>query len=598
MDAHANYKAWLENEYFDDEELRKELESIRDNREEIEDRFYKELEFGTAGLRGIIGAGTNRMNKYIIRKVSQGVSDYINHKFKRDKNDISRDGTGALREIPRMIIAYDSRHKSRDFALEAAKVFAGNGIITYIFSELQPVPVLSFAIRHLGATGGVAITASHNPKNYNGYKVYGEDGAQLMPEESDKVLEFIKRIKDFYQVKMMQIDKAMEEGLVETIGKEIEDAYVDVVKSYCINIDLAREKGKEIRIVYTPLNGSGNKLVRRMLDETGFKNVMAVKEQEYPDPDFPTVKYPNPEDKSAFTLALELAKKEDADLIIATDPDSDRIGIMVRSKKGDYVFLTGNQAGCLMLDYVLGQKKEKEGALPENGFIVTTVVSTGLSKLIAEKYEIEVEEVFTGFKYIGEKIRMLDDPGYKKYLFGFEESYGYLAGTYARDKDAISASMLVAEMAAYYKSMDMTLLDALEKIYEKYGYVAEEVVSYTYSGKEGMEKMKAIMRGLRENKSMSIGDYDVISISDYLTGKKYFLETGKTEGLALSSSDVIRFELQHKLEAGKRGWFCVRPSGTEPKIKVYMEVYGDSLKEARKELDVLKRGILDNVLII
>mgnify|MGYP005856813723 CR=1 FL=1 len=584
MEAYVNYKAWLENEYLDDEEIRHELASIKDNKEEIEDRFYKELEFGTAGLRGIMGAGTNRMNKYIIRKVSQGISDYINYK---NKNRIEE-----LNEIPRMVIAYDSRYKSRDFALEAAQVFAGNRIKTYIFDELRPVPVLSFSIRYLEATGGIAITASHNPKNYNGYKVYREDGAQLLPEDSDAVLEFIKSLKDFSRVKMMRMDKAVKEGLIVTIGREIDNAYVDTVMKYCINPGLAKKEGSGFKIVYTPLNGSGNKLVRRILDEIGFKNVIIVKEQEDPDPEFSTVKYPNPEDESVFELALQLAKKEDADLIIATDPDSDRVGIMVKHKTGDYVFLTGNQVGCLMLEYILHQKKAK-GVLPGNGFIVKTVVSTGLANLIAEKYNIEVEEVLTGFKYIGEKIRILDEFGCKKYLFGFEESYGYLVGTYARDKDAVSASMLIAEMASYYKSMGMSLLDALEKIYEEYGYVAEEVVSYTLNGKEGMVKIKAIMQELRENKNMAIDGYRIVSVSDYLSGEKRNLLSGEIEKLALPLSDVIHYELEHNSKPEKKAWFCIRPSGTEPKIKAYMETYGSNSKEAKDELDALKKKVLN-----
>lgn len=595
MKAYENYKIWLENKYFDDEELKKELESIKGNKEEIEDRFYMELEFGTAGLRGIIGAGTNRINKYMVRKVSQGISDYINYKMNKNKKNKAEKGTEEANELPRMVITYDSRHKSRDFALEAAQVFAGNRIKTYIFDELKPVPVLSFSIRHLNARGGIAITASHNPKNYNGYKVYGEDGAQLMPEESDKALEFIKRVKDFSQVRMMQADKAMEEGLINTIGKEIDDAYIDVIKSYCINTDLIDKEGSRFKIVYTPLNGSGNKLVRRILDEIGFKNVIVVKEQECPDPEFSTVKYPNPEDKSVFKLALELAKKENADLIIATDPDSDRVGIMASSKTGDYTFLTGNQIGCLMLEYILSQKKEK-GILPDNGFIIKSIVSTGLANLIAKKYKVEVEEVLTGFKYVGERIRLLDDSGYKKFLFAFEESYGYLVGAYARDKDAVSASMLIAEMAAHNKSMGLTLQDALEKIYEEYGYVAEEVVAYTFSGKEGMEKIKTIMSEFRENRNMVIDDYNIVSISDYLLGGKYILTTKKTEILALPFSDVICCELQHKSKAEKRAWFCVRPSGTEPKIKVYIEVYGNSLNEARQELDTLKKKVLVSIL--
>ncbi|NSW90642.1 MAG: phospho-sugar mutase [Firmicutes bacterium] len=581
MEAYKNYQVWLESEYFD-EEIKNELINIKDNREEIEDRFYKELEFGTAGLRGIIGAGTNRMNKYVIRKVSQGIADYINSKSNsaEDKGEV------------RVVIAYDSRYKSPEFAIEAAQVFAGNGIKTYLFDELRPVPVLSFSIRYLEAAGGIAITASHNPKNYNGYKVYGEDGAQLLPDESDAALKFIENVKDFSQIKIMEMDKALQEGLITIIGKEIDDAYVEVLKSYCINPDLIKKEGDTFKIVYTPLNGSGNKFVRRILNEIGFKNVIVVKEQENPDPEFPTVKTPNPEDKSVFELALKIAKKENADLIIGTDPDSDRVGIKVKNRNGSYVFLTGNQIGCLMLEYILSQKSLKR-ALPNKGFIVKTIVSTKLANLIAEKYNIEVEEVLTGFKFIGEKIRVLDEFGDKKYLFGFEESYGYLIGTYARDKDAVSASMMIAEMGAYYKSKGMLLLDALEKLYEKYGYAAEDVVSFTLEGKEGLAKIKAIMQKLREDKNMAIGGYTIVSISDYLSGEKYNRLTGEKEKLFLPPSDVIYYELTDGSKLTGKTWFCIRPSGTEPKIKVYSETFGNNMKEAKDKLNDLKEKVLN-----
>jgi phosphoglucomutase len=572
MEAYKDYQTWLENDYFD-EETKNELIAIKDNRKEIEDRFYKELEFGTAGLRGIIGAGTNRMNKYIIRKVSQGIADYINNKG---------NGKGAKG----IVIAYDSRHKSTEFAVEAAEVFTGNGIKTYLFDQLKPVPILSFSIRHLEVDAGIAITASHNPKNYNGYKVYGQDGAQLLPDESDKVISFIRNIKDFSQVNRIDKKKALEKDLLVVIGQEIDDAYTEVLKSYSINPDLIKKEGDSFKIVYTPLNGSGNKPVRRILKEVGFRNVIVVSEQENPDPEFPTVKTPNPEDESVFEIALKIAKKEKADLIIGTDPDSDRVGIMIKDNRDDYVSLTGNQIGCLMLEYILSQKSLK-GDLPANGFIVKTIVSTKLANLIAEKYNIDVEEVLTGFKFIGEKIKILDEWGNKKFLFGFEESYGYLVGTYARDKDAISASMMIAEMGLYYKSNGMTLWDGLQKLYEKYGYMGEDVFSFTLEGKEGLEKIGNIMQKLRDDKGLKIEGYQIVSISDYLSGEKYNILSNSREKLSLPASNVLYYELSGG------SWFCIRPSGTEPKIKIYFETFGTDIKDAKEKLACLKKTVLN-----
>ncbi len=572
MEAYRNYQAWLENDYFD-EETKNELMTIKDDKKEIEDRFYKDLEFGTAGLRGIIGAGTNRMNKYIIRKVSQGIADYINNKGDEEGHK-------------KIVIAYDSRHKSDEFALEAAEVFAGNGIKTYLFDRLRPVPVLSFSIRYLKAAAGIAITASHNPKNYNGYKVYGQDGAQLLPDESGKAISFIRNIKDFSQVNRIDKKEALKKDLLVVVGKEIDDAYTEILKSYCINPDLIKKEGDSFKIVYTPLNGSGNKPVRRILKEVGFKNVIVVSEQENPDPEFPTVKTPNPEDESVFEIALKIAEREKADLIIGTDPDSDRVGIMIKDGMGGYISLTGNQIGCLMLEYILSQKSLK-GDLPANGFIVKTIVSTKLANLIAAKYNIEVDEVLTGFKFIGEKIRILDEFGNKKFLFGFEESYGYLVGTYARDKDAVSASMMIAEMGLYYKSKGMTLRDGLQKLYEKYGYIAEDVFSLTLEGKEGLEKIKSIMQKLRDDKDLKINGYQIVSVSDYLTGEKYSLLSNSKEKLSLPASNVLYYELSGN------SWFCIRPSGTEPKIKIYFETFGNDMKDAKEKLDYLKKAVFN-----
>lgn len=569
MRSSALYKFWVENDYFD-AETKKELLSIKDNPKEIEERFYKDLEFGTGGLRGIIGAGTNRINIYTVRKASQGLADYIKSLGLQDRG---------------IAIAYDSRYKSPEFALEAAKVFAGNGIKAFLFDELRPTPELSFTVRHLNAAAGVVITASHNPKEYNGYKVYGEDGGQLPVEASNKVISYINKIEDITQVKVMEKDEAIEKGLLRIIGKEIDDEYISKLKTLSVNPELAAEIGKTFKIVYTPLHGTGNKPVRRILDEIGFKNVLVVKEQELPDSEFSTVKSLNPEEREAFELAIELAKKENVDLIIGTDPDCDRVGIVVRNKEGEYVPLTGNQTGCLLLEYILSQKKQR-GELPENGFVVKTIVTTELARAITDAYNVELVEVLTGFKFIGEKIKQLDEFGDKKYLFGFEESYGYLAGTFARDKDAVVASMLIAEMAAYYKSRGLTLYEGLMELLEKYGYTLEGITSFTLKGKDGVEKIKSAMKNLRENRVVKFGEYEAVAVRDYLTSERYEVATGAKEKLTLVESDVLYYELKDK------AWFCIRPSGTEPKIKIYYGVTEKSMDAAKEKLKHLQDNVL------
>lgn len=569
MRSSALYKFWVENDYFD-AETKKELLSIKDNPKEIEERFYKDLEFGTGGLRGIIGAGTNRINIYTVRKASQGLADYIKSLGLQDRG---------------IAIAYDSRYKSPEFALEAAKVFAGNGIKAFLFDELRPTPELSFTVRHLNAAAGVVITASHNPKEYNGYKVYGEDGGQLPVEASNKVISYINKIEDITQVKVMEKDEAIEKGLLRIIGKEIDDEYISKLKTLSVNPELAAEIGKTFKIVYTPLHGTGNKPVRRILDEIGFKNVLVVKEQELPDSEFSTVKSPNPEEREAFELAIELAKKENVDLIIGTDPDCDRVGIVVRNKEGEYVPLTGNQTGCLLLEYILSQKKQR-GELPENGFVVKTIVTTELARAITDAYNVELVEVLTGFKFIGEKIKQLDEFGDKKYLFGFEESYGYLAGTFARDKDAVVASMLIAEMAAYYKSRGLTLYEGLMELLEKYGYTLEGITSFTLKGKDGVEKIKSAMKNLRENRVVKFGEYEAVAVRDYLTSERYEVATGAKEKLTLVESDVLYYELKDK------AWFCIRPSDTEPKIKIYYGVTEKSMDAAKEKLKHLQDNVL------
>ena len=574
MDAYSKYKFWLDSDYFD-EDTKRELLEIKDDANEIEERFYKDLEFGTGGLRGIIGAGTNRINVYTVRKASQGVANFI-----------SKKGEEARKKG--IVIAYDSRHKSSEFALEAAKVFAGNGIKAYMFDELRPTPELSFAVRELGASAGIVITASHNPKQYNGYKVYGEDGGQLPLEGSNAVLEEINRIEDITKVTFMEKDEALEKGLIEIIGSRIDDSYISKLKTLMINPEIIKSVAEDFKIIYTPLHGTGNKPVRRILTEVGFKNVLVVKEQELPDPEFSTVKSPNPEEKSAFSLAIELAKKENVDLIIGTDPDCDRVGVVVRNAEGEYAVLTGNQVGCLLMEYILSQKK-KRGELPSNGFVVKTIVTTELARAIADNYNVELVEVLTGFKFIGEQIKLLDEYGDKKYLFGFEESYGYLAGTFARDKDAVVASMLIAEMAAYYRTRNMSLYEGLQEIYSRYGYSLKELTTFTLEGKSGLEKIKYAMTRLREDRISRFGNYEAKAVRDYLNGYRYDLVLNQREIITLPESDVLYYEF------GDNSWFCIRPSGTEPKIKIYYGVTASSLDLSRKNMEELKKGVLSVV---
>ena len=571
MENLAKYKFWLENTYFD-AETRKELLDIKDNGKEIEERFYRDLEFGTGGLRGIIGAGTNRINIYTIRKASQGLANYIGKKGEEAKNK-------------GIVIAYDPRNMSPEFALEAAKVFAGNGIKAYIFDELRPTPELSFAVRHLGAAGGIVVTASHNPKEYNGYKVYGDDGGQLSLEGSNAVLDEIEKIEDITKVAFLEKEEAISKGLLVVIGKEIDDIYISKLKTLRVNPEISEKFAATFKIVYTPIHGAGNKPVRRILSETGFENVLVVKEQELPDPAFSTVKSPNPEEKAAFTLAIELAKKNDVDLIIGTDPDCDRVGVVARNVNGEYIVLTGNQIGCLLMDYILSQKKAKK-ELPSNGFVVKTIVTTELARTIAQEYQIELVEVLTGFKFIGEKIKLLDELGDKKYLFGFEESYGYLAGTFARDKDGVVACMLIAEMAAFYKSENMTMFEGLQALFVKYGFSLEGITSFALAGKEGVEKIKCTMNKLREDKTFVFGSVKAVAIRDYLNSIRYLTGSDQRDILDLPVSDVLYYELENG------AWFCIRPSGTEPKIKIYYGVSEKTLELSENRLKEIQEDIL------
>ncbi len=569
MDYMDKYNFWLTSPQFD-EETRKELEAIKGNDLEIKDRFYKDLEFGTGGLRGIIGAGTNRMNKYTVGKATQGLSNYIL------KNNPEGKTMGVA-------LAYDSRNMSPEFAEMSALVLNANGIKAYIFDELRPTPELSFAVRQLGCTAGIVVTASHNPPEYNGYKVYWADGAQVVAPKDEGIIGEVNSITDFSAIKMMDKAEAVKNGLFNVVGKEIDDAFVENIKKQAVRPEEVI-KAKDMKIVYTPLHGAGNKNVRRVLAEVGFENVYVVPEQEKPDGTFPTVGYPNPEDPKAFTLAIKLAQEKQADIIIGTDPDSDRIGVVVKDNNGNYDILTGNMTGALLTEYVLGGRKEK-GTLPENAAMVKTIVTTEMVRAIAENYGVKLFDVLTGFKFIGEKIKQFEEDHSYSYVFGFEESYGCLSGTYARDKDAVGASMLVCEMAAYYKNKGMTLYDGLMELYNKYGFYKEGVKSVTLKGVDGAEQIQKIMEYLRNNVPSDFAGNKVIWAKDYKTGVFKNLLTGENEASTLPKSNVLYYNLDD------RAWLCVRPSGTEPKIKFYMGVKADSLEKAVEKTDALVASV-------
>lgn len=568
MDYKKEYQRWLDNA---DAETVAELNGIKDDEKEIEERFYKTLEFGTAGLRGIIGAGANRMNSYVVGQATQGLANQL----------IKTNPAGMELSVA---IAYDSRIKSDEFARTSAAILAANGIKVYLFEELKPVPELSFTVRYKKATAGIVITASHNPAKYNGYKVYGADGAQLNPELAAVVLEEIEKTDIFTGVKTCDFDKAVAEGAIVMIGDEVEEAYLDCVQSQCINPELVREKGDTLKFVYTPFHGTGNKPVRKILKRIGFDNVIVVKEQEMPDGRFPTVKSPNPENKEGFKLAIGYAKECGADLIIGTDPDADRVGIIVKNKEGEYVNFTGNQVGALLSEYILSSLKER-GELPKDGYIVKTIVTTNLVKAICAAYGVEMKEVLTGFKFIGEKIKESEQTGVGTYLFGFEESYGYLKGTYARDKDAVVATMLIAEMTLYYREKGITLSEQMENIYKKYGYYVEYVESVVMEGMDGSAKISGIMDNLRRNTPQSVAGKKVVAVRDYETSVRTEIESGKTEKILLPKSNVIYLEL----EDGNN--FVVRPSGTEPKIKLYCLMRGGDKAEAEALVEAVKADI-------
>lgn len=575
MNYKQKYDLWLNSDYFDSE-TKTELMQIRDNEKEIEDRFHKAIEFGTAGIRGEIAAGTNRINVYVIRRCTQGLANYILFNGEAAKNR-------------GVVIGYDSRRKSEEFAHEAAKVLAANGIKVYLFDELRPVPEISFAIRELKAIAGICITASHNPREYNGYKVYGEDGGQPTTEITDTISDEIAKITDYSAVKITDMDNAVENGLIVFIGQELDDKYLENIKKSSVNPEIVSAvSDKRFSVVYSPLNGSGNKLVRRALSDIGFKNVFVVKEQELPDPEFTTCNPPNPEKREVFKLAIELAQQHNANFIIATDPDADRLGVAVKDSEGEYIVLSGNQIGCLILEYILSQKNAK-GLLPSNGVVVKTVVSTELARAIARAYGVKTIDVHVGFKNIGEQINNALDSGDSQYIFGFEESYGYLAGTHARDKDAVEAAMLLAETAAFYESKGMTLFEGLEELYCKYGYYLEDNVRYTLKGIEGARKIKDVMHTLRDDKRQAFNDLKISSFIDYNECRRYDYDTGSETYIDIRKANVLYF----RFDDG--GWFAMRPSGTEPLIKLYFGVIGATKDEASKKIKYYKENILPNI---
>ncbi len=570
MDYLKEYERWCTEPAFD-EKTKKELLEIKGNDEEIKDRFYKELEFGTAGLRGVIGMGTNRMNKYTVGKATQGLANYIIEQGTQGKG---------------VAISYDSRRMSDEFSLQTALILNANGIKTYLFEKLRPVPELSFAVRQLGCTAGIMITASHNPPKYNGYKVYWDDGSQIVAPRDKDIIAKVRAISDFKEIKTISKEEAVNKGLFNVVGTEMDDKYINTLKSLVLNPEIVREEGKKLKIVYTPLHGTGNTVTSRLLKELGFENVYVVPEQEKPDGNFPTVDYPNPEDKKAFKLALELAKKVDADVVLANDPDADRLGIYAKdTKTGEYMTYTGNMSALLIAEYRISQMKEK-GILSKDGMFITTIVSSELAKAIAKNYGLECIEVLTGFKNIGAVIKKAEEKNDKTYVFGFEESYGCLIGDYARDKDGISAVMSLCEAAAYYKSKGMTLWDQMMKIYEKYGFYKEDQVSIVLEGADGAEKIKSMMTNMRNNLPEKIGKYKVIEFKDVELDEIKNLVTGEQRKTGLPKSNVLYYELENN------AWCCVRPSGTEPKIKLYMGVKADSMESAEKDLEELKDAMV------
>lgn len=563
------YKQQCEDPYFD-ENTRKELLALTDEKE-IEDRFYRQLEFGTGGLRGVIGAGTNRMNIYTVRQATQGLANYITSQGEQEKG---------------VAIAYDSRRMSPEFADEAALCLNANGIKTWVFPSLRPTPELSFAVRQLGCISGIVVTASHNSREYNGYKVYWEDGAQITPPHDKNILAEVAKVTEFSQVKTMGKEEAEKAGLYQVIGPEMDDAYMEELKKQSIHPEIIKDAAKEFKIVYTPLHGTGNLPVRRVLKELGFEHVYVVKEQELPDGNFPTVSYPNPEAEEAWELALNLAKEVDADIVLATDPDADRLGVYCKdARSGEYVSFTGNMSGMLIAEYIL-RERTVAGTMPENPALVETIVTTDMAKAIAAEYGVKLIEALTGFKYIGEQIKWFEEKNSYHYVFGLEESYGCLAVVYARDKDACVAVMMLCEAAAYYKTKGKTLWDAMIDMYEKYGYYKEGLFTVTLKGIDGAAQIQEMMSKMRREPKASLGGFDVLAVRDYQADTRKDLKTGEVTATGLPQSNVLYYELSDN------AWCCVRPSGTEPKIKFYFGVKGSSLEDANEKLEGLKKDLV------
>ncbi|MGF9767987.1 phospho-sugar mutase [Bacillus albus] len=574
MNWKQEFSRWLSYAELD-AELKEQLENMKQDEKKIEDSFYKNLEFGTGGMRGELGAGTNRLNVYTVRKATQGLAKFI-------------EKLGEEAKKRGVVVAYDSRHKSPEFAMEVAATLGAHGITTYVFESLRPTPVLSFAVRHLHTVSGIVLTASHNPPEYNGYKVYGEDGGQLPPKEADELISYVNAVEDELTVEVADVEQLKADGLLHIIGQEVDDAYAAELNNVIINKEMVQNVGKDLKIVFTPLHGTSNISVRRGLEEVGFTDVTVVKEQELPDPNFSTVKSPNPEEHAAFEYAIRDGEKVGADVLIATDPDADRLGVAVRNHDGEFQVLTGNQTGALMLDYLLSQKKEN-GTLPENGVVLKTIVTSEIGRTIAKAYGLDTVDTLTGFKFIGEKIRQYEESGQYEFQFGYEESYGYLIRPFCRDKDAVQSVLFACEVAAYYKSQGKTLYDGLLEVFEKYGFFREDLVSLTLKGKDGAEQIQEMMATFRENPPKEVAGLTVVAVEDYKASIITSLQDGHKEEIHLPKSNVLKYQLEDG------SWFCLRPSGTEPKIKFYFGVQDNSLQNSEQKLLTIKEDIMNRL---
>lgn len=574
MNWKQEFSRWLSYAQLD-AELKEQLENMKQDEKKIEDSFYKNLEFGTGGMRGELGAGTNRLNVYTVRKATKGLASFI-------------EKLGEEAKKRGVVVAYDSRHKSPEFAMEVAATLGARGITTYVFESLRPTPVLSFAVRHLHTVSGIVLTASHNPPEYNGYKVYGEDGGQLPPKEADELISYVNAVEDELTVEVADVEQLKADGLLHIIGQEVDDAYAAELNNVIINKEMVQKVGKDLKIVFTPLHGTSNISVRRGLKEVGFTDVTVVKEQELPDPNFSTVKSPNPEEHAAFEYSIRDGEKVGADVLIATDPDADRLGVAVRNHNGEFQVLTGNQTGALMLDYLLSQKKEN-GTLPENGVVLKTIVTSEIGRTIAKAYGLDTIDTLTGFKFIGEKIRQYEESGQYEFQFGYEESYGYLIRPFCRDKDAVQSVLFACEVAAYYKSQGKTLYDGLLEVFEKYGFFREDLVSLTLKGKDGAEQIQEMMAMFRENPPKEVAGLTVVAVEDYKASIVTSLQDGHKEEIHLPKSNVLKYQLEDG------SWFCLRPSGTEPKIKFYFGVKDSSLQNSEQKLLTIKEDIMNRL---